>query len=449
MTTLSLDSVFRRLRETDAYRSIVRHGAASTNRNRSLVVFENLFLHVHPVKVREKTLRFTHTYWLGGIALACALILTATGVLLMFYYHPSVPQAYRDMKELEFVVDNGLFLRNMHRWAAHLMVFASFLHMMRVFFHRAYRPPRQFNWVVGVVLLLVTLLLSYTGYLLPWDQLAFWGVSVGTNMAKEAPLIGEKSRFLLLGGNIVSENALLRFYVLHCVVLPVALLLMLSVHIWRVRKDGGVQGPPEDSAAPRGGPMSSLPPLDLVETADPLATPRRVALVRPDRRPAVRTTDEKYVMTFPNLILREVILFQLVVIGLALAAILFDAPLEGIANPLETPNPAKAPWYFLGLQELLHYFPPVVAGVLMPLLVVVALVVIPYARINQTAGPALGGCGAGARPLARRRHRRRDRALRSLSSAGRSSCRRPRFRSRCSPRAEAREPERFGTRSRR
>ena len=144
--------------------------------------------------------------------------------------------------------------------------------------------------------------------------------------------------------------------------------------------------------------MSTLPPIELVESVDPIATPRRIALVRPDRRPAVRTTDEKYVMTFPNLIVREVILFQLVVIGLALAAILFDAPLEGIANPLETPNPAKAPWYFLGLQELLHYFPPVVAGVLMPALVVIALVVIPYARINQTAGPLWEGAGP-QRPL--------------------------------------------------
>jgi len=241
-----LDTIGRRLRESGVYRSIVRHGFADTNRNRSLVVFENLFLHVHPVKVREKTLRFTHTFWLGGITLACSLVLIATGVMLMFYYHPSVPQAYRDMKELQYVVDNGLFLRNLHRWGAHLMVFAAFLHMLRVFYHRAYRPPRQFNWVVGVVLLLVTLLLSYTGYLLPWDQLAFWGVSVGTNMAKEAPFIGEQIRFLLLGGHIVSENALLRFYVLHCVVLPVALLLFVSVHIWRVRKDGGVQGPPEE-----------------------------------------------------------------------------------------------------------------------------------------------------------------------------------------------------------
>jgi hypothetical protein len=128
-------------------------------------------------------------------------------------------------------------------------------------------------------------------------------------------------------------------------------------------------------------------PLKIVESTDPLAVPRRVALVRPDIRPAVRRREEKYVMAFPNLILREVILFQLVVAALSIWALLVDAPLEGIANPVETPNPAKAPWYFLGLQELLHYFPPVVAGVLLPTLVVLALVVIPYARINLTAGP--------------------------------------------------------------
>jgi quinol-cytochrome oxidoreductase complex cytochrome b subunit len=234
------------IRGTGVWRSVVRHGVEDTNLNRALVVMENLFLHVHPVKVRAKTLRATHTYWLGGITLACTAILYATGILLMFYYHPSVPQAYRDMKELQYVVDDGLFLRNLHRWAAHLMVLAAFLHMLRVFYHRAYRPPRQFNWVIGVVLLLVTLLLSYTGYLLPWDQLAYWGVSVGTNMVREAPLLGEAIRFLLLGGHVVSENALLRFYVLHCVVLPVALVVLVSVHIWRVRKDGGVQGPLED-----------------------------------------------------------------------------------------------------------------------------------------------------------------------------------------------------------
>jgi len=133
--------------------------------------------------------------------------------------------------------------------------------------------------------------------------------------------------------------------------------------------------------------MTRPPAIRVVESDDPIAMPRRVALVRPDIRPEVRRREESYVMTFPHLIVREVILFQIVVIALALASLLFDAPLEEIANPLETPNPAKAPWYFLGLQELLHYFPPVVAGVLLPAIAVAALVVIPYAGINLKAAP--------------------------------------------------------------
>jgi quinol-cytochrome oxidoreductase complex cytochrome b subunit len=233
------------LRHSATYRFLLGHGTTYTDRNRSLIIFENLFLHVHPVKVREKALKFSHTYWLGGITLVACFVLILTGILLMFYYHPSVPQAYFDMKELQYSVSNGVFYRNMHRWAAHLMVLGAMMHMLRVFYHRAYQPPRQLNWVIGVILLLITLLLSYTGYLLPWDQLAFWGVSVGTNMVKEAPLIGKPLRFLLLGGNLVSENALLRFYVLHCVVLPALLLIFFSVHMWRIRKDGGVQGPPD------------------------------------------------------------------------------------------------------------------------------------------------------------------------------------------------------------
>ncbi|MEK7317228.1 MAG: hypothetical protein AAB011_13685 [Candidatus Eisenbacteria bacterium] len=135
-------------------------------------------------------------------------------------------------------------------------------------------------------------------------------------------------------------------------------------------------------------------PIKIVESNDPMADPWRVAIVRPDSRPSARATEDRFVMTFPHLIVREVILFQLVLTVLSLAAIFFDAPLLGIANPLETPNPAKAPWYFLGLQELLHYFPPVVAGVLMPTLAVIALVVIPYARINLVAGPLWANASA-------------------------------------------------------
>jgi len=230
------------LNQNRVWRSIVRHGVLPTNRNRVMLVMENLFLHIQSAKVRRRNLEFTSTYFLGGISLILFFLLTMTGLYLMLYYHPSVPQAYDDMKELQFVVSNGVFLRNMHRWAAHAMVLVVFLHLLRVFYHKAYRPPREFNWVVGVVLLMLTLLLSYTGYLLPWDQLAFWGVSVGTNMVQSMPGLGPSVRFLLLGGNIVGDNALLRFYVLHCVLLPLALTLGVGVHLWRVRKDGGVIG---------------------------------------------------------------------------------------------------------------------------------------------------------------------------------------------------------------
>ncbi len=231
------------------WRSIVRHGVLPTNRNRVMLVMENVFLHLHSSKVRRRNLEITSTYYLGGVSLTLFAVLTATGLYLMLDYHPSVPQAYDDMKELQFVVSNGVFLRNMHRWAAHAMVLAVFLHMLRVFYHKAYRPPREFNWVVGIVLLLFTLLLSYTGYLLPWDQLAFWGVSVGTNMVQAVPILGPKVKYLLLGGNIVGENALLRFYVLHCVLLPLALAMGVAVHLWRVRKDGGVRGSLESTRA--------------------------------------------------------------------------------------------------------------------------------------------------------------------------------------------------------
>jgi quinol-cytochrome oxidoreductase complex cytochrome b subunit len=239
-STTTTRSLTEALTQNRVFRSIVRRGLADTNRNRSLAVFSNFFLHIHPVKVNVRAMAFTRTFYLGGLASASFMMLVVTGVFLMFYYHPSAPRAYEDMKDLQYVVYMGPFLRNLHRWAAHAMVAVVLLHMVRVFFAGAYRPPREFNWVIGVMLLLLTILLSYTGYLLPWDQLAFWGVTVGTNMADSMPLIGHQIKFLLLGGHAVNENALLRFYVLHCVVLPLFLVVLLSVHIWRVRKDGGI-----------------------------------------------------------------------------------------------------------------------------------------------------------------------------------------------------------------
>ena len=244
-------SVVSRLQGNRVFRSVIRHGLPDTNRNRALTVFTNFFLHVQPVKVRLRAIRFTQTWFLGGFSLVSFLLLTVTGIFLMFYYHPSVPRAFEDMKDLQFVVSAGVFLRNLHRWSAHAMVAVVFLHMVRVFLAGAYRPPREFNCVVGVLLFLLTILLSYTGYLLPWDQLALWGVTVGTNMAKAVPVVGDDIRFLLLGGNLVGENALIRFYVLHCVVLPLALTGGIAIHIWRVRKDGGLALPPLEKEAER------------------------------------------------------------------------------------------------------------------------------------------------------------------------------------------------------
>lgn len=244
--SFTIGPALERLRGTRVWKSIFRRGPALTNRTRSLAVFGNLFLHFLPVKVRERSLRVRASYYVGSISFLLFVLLAVTGVLLMFYYHPAVPQAYRDMKDLRFVVSNGVFLRNLHRLAAQLMVFAVFWHMFHVFYRGGYRPPHEFNWVVGVLLLLVTLFLSYTGYLLPWDQLAFWAITVGTNIVSAMPFIGRRVRFVSLGGNLVGENALLRFYVLHCVVLPLIAIVLVAVHFWRVQKDGGLTVPEED-----------------------------------------------------------------------------------------------------------------------------------------------------------------------------------------------------------
>jgi quinol-cytochrome oxidoreductase complex cytochrome b subunit len=184
----------------------------------------------------------TYTFGLGGLSFFLFLLLTLTGVLLMFYYIPAVPTAYQTIKDIQEIQPFGYLLRNMHRWAAHAMVIMVFLHMCRVFYTGSFRAPRQFNWVVGIVLLVLTFLLSFTGYLLPWDQLAIWAITVGTNMVGSTPFLGETIRFLLVGDYTVSQNALLRFYTLHVIGLPLLLSVFLAVHFWRIRKDGFSRG---------------------------------------------------------------------------------------------------------------------------------------------------------------------------------------------------------------
>jgi len=257
-----MNKLFEKIRETQVWKSIFRHGYPDTPRNRTLAVLSNFFLHLHPVKVRRSGINLSYTWCMGGLTFFLFLIETITGLLLMFYYRPTAEYAYQDIFALRENVPLGL-MREIHRWAAHLMVITVWLHMYRVFLTGSYKPPREFNWNVGVILLVLTLLLSFTGYLLPWDQLAVWAVTVGTNMARATPFLGHEGpgaallsiggldlvhagsdvRFRLLAGRFVGEGTLLRFYVLHCVGFPLIAATLMAIHFWRVRKDGGISGP--------------------------------------------------------------------------------------------------------------------------------------------------------------------------------------------------------------
>lgn len=237
---MTLPPIIKRLTESRVWQSVFRHGWPDNPLDRSLAMTSNVFLHIHPVKVSRKSLRWSYSFGLGIISIILFGVLVWTGVLLMFYYVPSIERAYPTMKEIQLSIPLGQFSRNMHRWAAHAMVLVVVLHMVRVFYTGAYKPPREFNWIIGVILLLLTLGASFTGYLLPWDQLSYWAITVGTNIAGYAPFGGEAMRQILLGGIEVGQNALIRFYTLHIAVLPVVLTVIISTHIWRVRKDGGL-----------------------------------------------------------------------------------------------------------------------------------------------------------------------------------------------------------------
>ena len=248
---------------TQAWNSIFRHGIPRDRRTRVMAVMSNVFLHLHPVAVRKSGIRLSFTWCMGGLTFFLFLAEAISGILLMFYYRPVPEYAFSDIISLRSHVTLGL-LREIHRWGAHAMIIAIWLHMMRVFLTGSYKPPREFNWGVGVILLVVTMLLSFTGYLLPWDQLAIWAITVGSNMGKATPVAGmggpfsdlltmpggvpmittrSDAAYILLAGTSVGENALMRFYVLHCIALPVVASLLIAIHFWRIRKDGGISGP--------------------------------------------------------------------------------------------------------------------------------------------------------------------------------------------------------------
>jgi quinol-cytochrome oxidoreductase complex cytochrome b subunit len=240
-------SLADRARDSTVGRSMIRSPRRVTPRDRAAGHWSNFFLHIYPVKMRKKEISFRYSWYLGVISTVLLGSLVASGVYLMFFYVPSPASAYGDIQTIQTEVPFGQYVRNVHRWSAHLMVIAVAAHMARVFFRGAYKAPREFNWVIGVTLLLLTLLMSFTGYLLPWDQLAFWAVTVGTEMAGFVPFIGEDVRDILLGGPTVDSSTLLRFYVLHVAVLPGITLVVLMIHLWRWRKDAMLDTEAEDA----------------------------------------------------------------------------------------------------------------------------------------------------------------------------------------------------------
>ena len=360
-------------------RSIFRNPLPSSDRGRAATSFTNFFLHIQPVRVSKRVLKPSYTMGLGLISLFLFGILAVTGILLMFYYVPSTTQAYDRMLDLRSSVAFGVILRNMHRWAAHGMVAIVFLHMCRVFLTGSYKPPREFNWLIGVALFLLTLFASFTGYLLPWDQLAFWAITVGTSIAGYAPFIGKSLKFFLLGDSTVGQEALLRFYVLHVVVLPAMICLFVAVHFWRIRKDGGLAKPEPDEAAPvKADAKQAVEPV-AVTTVVTTPSSRRFTIQGLVRGPFVKVgkLDEDTVFSWPNLMIAELFVLLLTIVGVMAVSYFFNAPLEQPVNVMHPPNPAKAPWYFLGLQEQVSYS-AFWGGIGIPGIELLLLILLPY-----------------------------------------------------------------------
>ncbi|NQU40601.1 MAG: cytochrome b N-terminal domain-containing protein [Lentisphaerae bacterium] len=366
--------------------SINRRSSGESARGRSQSVFGNVFLHIHSVRTHRWTLRPRFTMGLGVASGVLFLMLVVSGAVLMVHYVPSVSGAYNSVKNIHFVVPGGRVIRNLHRWAAYGMVVAVFLHMVRVFYTNSYKSPREFNWIIGVILFVLTLGLAFTGYCLPWDQLAYWAITIGANIAGSPAEvtdaigitdmidIGGFQKLLMLGSNTPGESALLRFYWGHCVVLPLAMVMFLAAHFWRIRKDGGLSRPDD------------IRDEELIGTpCDPLAeevfkpetkTYGLMCLVK-DRSGNVNRGPERTVLSWPHVLRAEVAIAMILLAIMLLLAIFIDAPLKEMANPSVPENPAKAPWYFLAMQEVISYS-AFSGGMVLPGITVLMLMMIPY-----------------------------------------------------------------------
>jgi len=322
-------------------------------------LFNTLILHFRPRTVPERTLRFSLTWGLGGMALILILLLFGTGLMLKFVYQPSPEKAYESILYLQGDILFGQLIRNIHHWSANLLVIVVFLHFLRVFFTGAFHPPRQFNWVIGLSLFFLVIFSTFTGYLLPWDQLSFWAITICGGMLEYIPLIGLALKKFLLGGSEVGVTTLSRFYAIHTAILPAAFLILLSFHFWRVRKARGLVVPREPDEVIEN-PVESVPAM-------------------------------------PDLILRETVVALVLIAFIMVFSVAFDAPLGDKANPGLSPNPTKAPWYFMGFQEMLMHFHPLFAVFIMPVLTIFLLLSLPYLKYPVDTGGVWFASSCGRR----------------------------------------------------
>ncbi len=323
-------------------------------------LFSDFLIHIHPRTVPAETLRFSLSLGLGGMALTLLCVLFFTGLFQLLMYTPRTDAAYRSIQLMYTEIPLGGWVRNIHFWAGNLLVIVAALHLLRVFLTGALTGGRQLNWIVGLVLLFLVLFANFSGYLLPWDQLAYWAVTIFTGMFEYIPFVGTWLMHLLRGGETVGAFTLANFYAIHVGIIPFCFVIFCVWHFWLVRKAGGL--------------------VRKVQTDHN---------ERSERVPAV-----------PDLLSREAAVgFGLIGILLLFSSV-FDAPLDDPANPAMSPNPAKAAWYFLGLQELLMHLHPVIVICVIPLLCLIVLVLLPY--MGGTVLPAaqwFGGTGGSFKLL--------------------------------------------------
>jgi len=315
-----------------------------SDQERKRYLIKNLILHFRPATVPEKTLKFSLTWGLGGMAAVLIFLQLGTGLLLKFIYVPTPVGAYKSILALNNEVMFGQLIRNIHHWCANFLVLIVFLHMLRVFFTGAFHPPRQFTWIIGLGLFGLVLAANFTGYLLPYDQLAYWAVTVSTGMLEYIPFIGGRLQEIIQGGNEIGPATLSMFFAIHTAVVPLGLILLMAFHFWRIRKSRGLVIPRAPGEEIEGKPVR--------------------------------------VPTVPHLLLRELVVALVLVAVVMVVSVSFDVPLGNSANPGLSPNPTKAPWYFSGLQELLLHLHPLFTVFIIPLVLVVALMGIPYLKYD-------------------------------------------------------------------